>query len=202
MLGTPTSDRVSARRRATKAEILDAVWAISRERGLAAVSLREVARRVGMKAPSLYEYFDSKNAIYDAMFAQGYADFMERMRAFEIPDDPVQAVQQGIEVYFDFCSEDAARYQLMFQRTIPGFEPSEESYAFALEAIEITRRFLADLGISNDHALDALTAMSNGLAAQQAANEPGGSRWRRLAPRFAQMFSDEFALEKVKGEGR
>jgi AcrR family transcriptional regulator len=77
MLGEPSRDRRAERREATKAEILDAAWAIAREEGLAALSLRDVARRVGMQAPSLYGYFDSKMAIYDAMYAQGSQQFVD-----------------------------------------------------------------------------------------------------------------------------
>jgi len=36
-----------------------------------------------MRAPSLYEYFDSKHAIYDAMFAQGYRQFAAAMVAVD-----------------------------------------------------------------------------------------------------------------------
>ena len=35
------------------------------------LTMRDVAARVGLKASSLYSYFDGKSAIYDAMFAQG-----------------------------------------------------------------------------------------------------------------------------------
>lgn len=202
MLGTPTTDRVAVRREATKAQILEAAWDIGRTDGLAAITLRGIAGRVGMKAPSLYGYFDSKHAIYDALFAQGYRDFVERMANFVVPDDRAAAVQAGLESFFDFCSEDAARYQLMFQRTIPGFEPSAESYALALEVLDLTQRFLADIGIDDDDALDALTALNNGLAAQQAANEPGGARWRRLTQRFAAMFVEEFASDGERREER
>ena len=62
----------SRRHEATRREILDAAWAQAEELGIAAISLREVAAAVGMRAPSLYTYFASKDAIYDAMFAEGY----------------------------------------------------------------------------------------------------------------------------------
>ena len=62
MLGNPPRDRRAERREATKAEILDAAWVQVRADGLAALSLRDLARTVGMQAPSLYSYFDSKNA--------------------------------------------------------------------------------------------------------------------------------------------
>jgi AcrR family transcriptional regulator len=53
----------------TRRDIVDASWALARERGLTGWALRDVADVLGMRAPSLYVYVDSKNAIYDAVFA-------------------------------------------------------------------------------------------------------------------------------------
>jgi AcrR family transcriptional regulator len=59
MLGIPNCDRVAERRAATHREIIDAAWEVAREQGLAQLTLRDVAERVGMKAPSLYSHVDS-----------------------------------------------------------------------------------------------------------------------------------------------
>ncbi len=57
VLGKPVQDRRAARHEATKAEILDVAWELARAEGLAALSLRDIARGVGMQPPSLYSYF-------------------------------------------------------------------------------------------------------------------------------------------------
>jgi AcrR family transcriptional regulator len=75
------SDRVSRRRAATRREILDAATEMVRSEGLGGLAVRDLARRVGMQAPSLYAYFDSKHAIYDAMFREGSVEFLARMEA-------------------------------------------------------------------------------------------------------------------------
>ena len=72
LVGLPAAER----RAVTRSEILSAAWDVCRADGIAALSMREVARRVGLQPPSLYSYFDSKNAIYDAMFAQASAEFV------------------------------------------------------------------------------------------------------------------------------
>lgn len=59
------------RRRQTTAEILDAAWGLARRHGLASIAMRDLGRAVGLRAQSLYAYFDSKAALYDAMFRQG-----------------------------------------------------------------------------------------------------------------------------------
>ena len=70
MVALPNRDRLAERREATRREILETAWEIARSDGLAALTLRAVAERIGMRSPSLYSHFDSKNAIYDAMFAE------------------------------------------------------------------------------------------------------------------------------------
>ena len=84
MLGTPTRDRQSERREATRAEILDAAWAIAQDKGLTELTLRDVALAIGMQAPSLYSYFPSKLAIYDAMFGQAWAQYSDAFAAAEL----------------------------------------------------------------------------------------------------------------------
>ena len=112
-------------------EILDVAWAIARESGLAAVTLREVADRVGMRAPSLYTHFDSKNAIYDAMFGQAWTECLAVCQAAleDESTDARAALRRGARTFFDFAVSDLPRHQLMNLRTIPGFEPSPAAYA-------------------------------------------------------------------------
>src|SRR5215475_12889177 len=83
MVALPNRDRKTERREATRREILDTAWEIARRDSLAAVTLREVAERIGMRSPSLYTHFDSKNAIYDAMFAQAWTDFGAHLSAIK-----------------------------------------------------------------------------------------------------------------------
>src|SRR5690348_7081446 len=59
--------------------ILEAARQVMHEEGVAALNLQEVARRVGVRAPSLYEYFPGKMALYDALFRMGVRLYAERM---------------------------------------------------------------------------------------------------------------------------
>src|SRR6476619_1940974 len=147
MLESPKRDRRAERREATRAEILEAAWDLVRAEGLASLNLRDLAARVGMQAPSLYSYFDSKHAIYDAMFAQGAQELLDRERAVPVTGDVVRDLKAGARLFVGFCTEDPVRYQLMFHRFIPGFEPSPESYAMAVETLQIVRERLAASGL-------------------------------------------------------
>ena len=198
MLAEPTRDRRAERHQATRAEILEAAWELGRAEGLAALSLRDLAQNVGMRAPSLYSYFDSKHAIYDAMFAQGCEEFVAREVDLVPTGDLTRDLTQVLRSFVDFCTEDVARYQLLFQRTIPDFEPSPESFAISVESLERLRTYLATAGITDDRALDLFTALGAGLADQQISNDPGGDRWTRLVDEAAEMYVAHVTKKKGK----
>lgn len=152
--------------------------------------MRELGDRVGMRAQSVYSYFASKHDVYDAMFHDGNVRFGEHMAsALDELDDAttVAALTTLGRAFVDFCTIDPVRHQLLFQRTIPGFEPSAESYAAALDAYEQFRDHLRDVGITDQATLDLWSATLRGLADQQISNEPGGDRWSQLVGRAVEM---------------
>jgi AcrR family transcriptional regulator len=181
-------DRRAERYAATRREILDAAWELVRAEGLAALAMRELGARVGMRAQSLYSYFPSKFAIYDAMFGDANRELWKRLRDMPAADDPVTGLRAQTAVFLEFCVEDPVRYQLLFQRTIPGFEPSPEAFAPATEILDFARRALRACGIQDATALDSWTAVTSGIAAQQNSNEPGGDRWVRRVDDITDMF--------------
>lgn len=142
--------------------------------------LKEVAEAVGMRTPSLYVYFASKNDLFDAMFADGYRRLLERADAMPRTGTPREVLHRAARVYIDFCVEDPARFQLLFLRTLPGFVPSEQSYALALSGLTQIAELLAAAGHGDQETLDLFTALLTGLASQQISNDPGGDRWYRL----------------------
>lgn len=194
-----TTDTRAVRREAMRERILKAAWRLARRDGLAGISLRDLAKAVGMRAPSLYSYFDSKFALYDAMFAQGNREFAALID--DLPaDDFEEAFREAARRMLRFATSDPARYQLLFQRTIPGFEPSPSSYAIAVESFERMSRRFEEAGM-DDRAIDLWTCVSTGLASQQLANEPGGDRYVRLVDDAVDMFLEHAGhRERRKGK--
>lgn len=198
MLEQPVRDRRAERHAATRTEILDAAWEQVRASGLAALSLRDLARSIGMQPPSLYSYFDSKNAIYDAMYAQGAQQFVDEQKAsMPTPEDPLEALKAVLHFFVEFCAADFARYQLLFQRTIPGFEPAAESFKISQGNLAELGELLSRCGVSDPEMLDLFTALGTGLADQQLSNDPGGDRWIRLIDAAVEMFY-EHTTKKAK----
>jgi AcrR family transcriptional regulator len=182
-------DRRAQRREAKWSRIVAEAWGLARRDGLAAISLRDLAERVDLRQPSLYAYFDSKLDLFDAMFADGNRQLL-RFVAEHPPtsDDPTRALAEFVRLLVRFSSEDTVRHQLLFQRTIPGFEPSAAAYEPALQFYAHSRQLLAAAGANEDEDVDLFSALVTGLAHQQVANDPGGDRWSRLADRAVEMF--------------
>jgi len=208
MSGTPNADRVTppegrvaVRRKRTEDEIVAAAWDLVHEHGLGSLSMRELGDRVGMKAQSLYSYFASKHDIYDAMFREGQIAFTAVMTIG--PEDLggdesiTAALRLAGRRLFDFCTSDPARYQLMFQRVIPDFEPSPETYQLAVETLDRSRDRMRAAGFDPDRDLDMWTGLMTGLVDQQISNDPGGTRWERLIDDAVDMFVT-FASAKRK----
>ena len=196
MLEVPRRNRIAERREATRAEILEAAWELAQEQGLAEFTLRDLAERVGMRAPSLYTHFESKHAIYDAMFGQAWSDYEQVALAelSELPESPRASVRRVARVFFDFAVANPARHQLMNQRTIPGFEPSADSYAPAVRVLELGRQLLRDLGLTDPADFDIGGAIIGGMINQQLANDPGGTRWSALLDRAMDIWADGVGL--------
>src|SRR5579859_5411840 len=141
-----------AKRRAEKtAEIVASAWALARADGIAGVTLHGLARVVGMRQPSLYVYFDSKLALYDAMFADGNRRLLERLDAVALSPEPREALKQWLHAFAAFGSEDAELYQLLLHRPIPGFTPSAESYTLMRAA-----------GVTEQGDMDCIVAITAG----------------------------------------
>lgn len=158
-------------------------------------SLRQLAKEVGLAAPTLYAYFDSKHAIYDAMFRQGYERLDEVASQWLVDDRRIRRVVKiSMQEFFVFCTSDPTRYQLMFQRVIPDFVPTDEAYAASLASYERFRSQFAVMGITDQAHLDMWTAISTGLTDQQISNDPGGDRWERLLDNAFDMFCDHVGI--------
>lgn len=193
---TPISAEALARRRGrTRDAIVDAAWALCRDQGLAALSMRDLAAAVGLRAPSLYSYVASKDEVYDAMFAEGQRQFADALADVEVDAArPRVMLRRGARRFFAFCTEDPTRYQLLFQRVVPGFEPSPASYALALANLEGLAAQLAAAGVTDPRHADLFTAVLTGLVDQQLSNDPGGDRWGRLVDEAVDLLCDHAGI--------
>jgi AcrR family transcriptional regulator len=157
-----------------------------------------------MQAPSLYSYFSSKNDICDAMFGQAWheAERVQDEARASAPEAPRARVQHLVRSFFDFSSADLARHQLMNQRTLPGFEPSPESFAPSQRTVEKSVEALAAVGVRDRGDVEILFAIVGGLVDQQLANDPGGTSRSVLLERAVDMWADGVGLPAAQTRRR
>jgi AcrR family transcriptional regulator len=189
-VGVVTSS-VAKRREARVAGIVACAWGLAREQGIAGVSLHGLARAVGIRQPSLYEYFESKSALYDAMFADGNRQLIERLNTVKLSRDHRAALKQILVAFTAFALEDPARYELLFQRHLPGFIPSPESYALAEDVLNRIVVLMRDAGVIHQGDIDCIVAITAGLIDAQLSNNPGGNRWVRHLNRLIDLLVDD-----------
>lgn len=206
----PTSPRVQRNREAATQSILKAARTIMREEGVAALSMQELARRMDMRAPSLYNYFSGKTEIYDILFRLGFTLYdghiKELMKASTGLQDEMRI---NIEGYMSFALENPELYQLCFERPVPGFVPSQESLQLSFgilnRSYQRAEQFKKELDtkLTGQQIVDMIIAISHGLTAMHISNEPhlpiGQGRFGSLIPVVLSI------LEKampIKGESK
>ena len=86
----------------TKKKILDKALELFSTQGYDAVSVGQIAKAVGIKAPSLYNHFSSKQAIFDAIVESTAAQYEEDTGKIDIH---VQDVKQDISVFSEITEE-------------------------------------------------------------------------------------------------
>jgi len=184
---TATPDRRSRRHMAKRSRIIDNAWSLARRDGLNGISLRDLADSVDLRQPSLYAYFESKLDLYDAMFEDGQRQLLDRCQAREPLPDPLDELVAVVEDLVRFSSEDVVRHQLLFQRTIPDFEPSPAAMEPARQFVDLMTERLRAAHLDGPGDVDLFSAIVSGLAHQQVANDPGGDRWVLLARRVVEV---------------
>ena len=195
------------RREQVRQETIEKILSIAREEmqenGVAALSLGVIAKRLGMRTPSLYTYFDSKNDIYDELFRRGFLEFGRRMDERPNQDKSLREnLESALRSYMRFAQENQDLYQLMFQRPVPGLVHSEESMAVSLarldsirgQFMQILEREEITLDIPYEEARDLYIAFQHGLTELHLANNPelpvGQGRFGKLIPQAVQMVVD------------
>ena len=189
-------DRRARRRTETIEEILRLALQIMSEAGAGALTAAELARRLGVRPPSLYKYFDSVHAIYDELFRRGHREHLETVRSAMSAAAPgIPAILAGMQASGLWATHHPTVAQLLFWRPVPGFEPSPEAFAPSLEMVELFRQALRDAAhhgqidadLASEDTLGLLSVIAAGVRSQYLANEPGTpitkSRFLNLIPR-------------------
>ncbi|GAA2746880.1 hypothetical protein GCM10009868_34060 [Terrabacter aerolatus] len=185
-------------RAATEAEILAAALAQMGREGVAALNLSQVAREVGLRQPSLFRYFPSRLALYDALFAHGMREHRAAVAAALAEGAGGWATVRGVaEATARFSAANPVLGQLLFTRPVPGFEPSAEAYAPSVDVRQMVSDSVADAVAAGELRAEAATpegvqllvALTAGVISLHAANDPGTEEPSPLLESALEMYA-------------
>jgi AcrR family transcriptional regulator len=200
-------DRRLKRRQETITEILAIAVEQMAADGVAALSLSDVARRLGIQPPSLFKYFPSKLALYDALFAESARAVLAVFRdSSASAPGGVPALRAGVTAMGRWALANQPLAQLLFWRPVPRFTPSDDAFRPSVELVEEIRGVLGaavDAGqlrpeAAGEQGLAMLSALIAGAMTQQLANEPGAEldtgRFTALLPQLIDMYVLSFGI--------
>ena len=192
---------MAARRAAVVDAALGHALALISDEGVGALTVSEVARRTGIRGPSLYKYFPSRHAVYDALFLRGVLAQVAAVDAAVAGVPPgVARIRAAGRAVVRWAVENPALAQLMHWRPVPGFEPSPASFEPAVRDMDRARaEFAAAVrrgelspGADSDDAIRLYTVVLSGVISQQLANQPGAAfddgAFSRLTDRAIDLF--------------
>ncbi|HMU93047.1 MAG TPA: TetR/AcrR family transcriptional regulator [Anaerolineales bacterium] len=124
-----TQTRREKLRDATREEILSTAWKQIAEAGASGLSLRGIAREMGMTAPGLYRYYKDRDALVTVLLMDAFgsfADALETGRDACAADDHAGRFREMGRAYFRWGSENPQKYALLFGSPIHGYVFAEE----------------------------------------------------------------------------
>lgn len=206
------SERTIARRQRTIDEVVATALDVMAQTGAAGLSLGEVAKRMGMRTPSLYGYFASKAALCDELFARGWFELSTLMAARYADHvagvDVAPQLLGDLSAFVGWALEHRAQAELMLWRPIPGWQPSPQAYQAAVQQLDDMHAALAKLQRQRVLRRDAdvaemgrvMTVLAVGVISQQLSNEPNvplaRGRFTQDLERLIAMFLHEFGAAK------
>ncbi len=110
-------------------EIKATAWKQVTEQGAASLSLRAIAREMGMTAPSLYRYYKDRDALVTALLIDAFNSFSEAMEIARdqcAVDDHVGRFRAIAKAYFQWAASDPQKYLFLFGTPIPGYQITPE----------------------------------------------------------------------------
>ncbi len=198
-------DRRSRRREESLAEILDLAVSIMAARGVAGLTMTELARSVGIKPPSLYKYYPSAEAVLDALFGRAQQANLEVVTAAIDPGiGGLPALEAALTAAGRWAVANPILAQLLFWRPIPDYTPTAAAFSPTIEVVSLLRTAILEAArvgqihpdAATDEGLNLLAILHFGVIGQQLANDPDGDwehgRYTTLHARAIRLFIDAY----------
>ena len=167
--------------RVSRDRIFEAAKAVVAEEGLSGLTVRKVAQRAGMSAMALYRHFADKDALVDALMADGFAAWEDALRSIQI-EDPMEWLEASGEAFMRFALDEPHRFDAAFlfpaprARQYPDDFAAGRSPAIAMIIARIDQA-KAQERLGDTPALEialGLAALGQGFVSMQRANRFSG----------------------------
>ena len=118
----------------SKAKILTAASELFAETGTTGLSVRAISKKAGLSTIGIYNHFNGKQGILDALYIEGFQLVMSVIDFDMQSLSPREAVLQGLSNYIDLAAKYGGHYRLIFGRGDPSYTPSSAATAVGEEA--------------------------------------------------------------------
>src|SRR5262249_27160835 len=135
---TPYAMARDSGREQLRRTILDVASRLLEAEGPDALTMRRIAGQGGWSTPGLYTQFGGKSGIADALWREGFDRLLTALEGAR-GDTPLERVASMGRAYRVTALANRPYYAIMFQRPIPGFQPSPDAYEFSLRPLRVLR---------------------------------------------------------------
>jgi AcrR family transcriptional regulator len=146
----------------TRANIVECAAQLLREQGASAVTTRAVAQAAGMQAPTIYRFFEDKEALLDAVAEHVFATYVAGKAQVEDNGDPVADLRAGWDTHIGFGLANAALFGLL---TDPSRGARSPAAAAGLEILRARVHRVAAAGrlrVTEQRAVELIHAAGTG----------------------------------------
>ncbi|GII86371.1 TetR family transcriptional regulator [Sphaerisporangium siamense] len=112
--------------------------------GPESLTVRRIASEAGCSTTVVYTMFGNKEGLAEALYLEGFERFRRRLAAVPRHPDPLEYLTSLGPAYREACLAEPGYYSVMFEKAIPGFEPSERARTLARAAVNVLDRAIAD----------------------------------------------------------
>jgi AcrR family transcriptional regulator len=169
----------------TRAALLDAAHDVLASDGPTALTVRRIASKAGVSTMNVYSRFGGKDGVVDELYTDGFRRLQASMEDVPTSDDALGDLRRCGEGYRRFALDNPTYYAVMFERSIPDFEPSDAAVEVATESFGVLAHRLEramDAGVLRRadplEAAASVWATCHGLVSLEIAGKhPDGFEW-------------------------
>jgi AcrR family transcriptional regulator len=162
----------NASRHKTRATIVECAAQLLREHGASAVTTRAVAQAAGMQAPTIYRFFEDKDALLDAVAEHVFATYVAGKTLVQDSGDPIADLRAGWDTHIGFGLANAALFGLL---TDPSREARSPAATAGLEVLRARVHRVAEIGrlrVPERRAVELIHAAGTGAVLTLLATPP------------------------------